>query len=53
MNVLYNIKQLSFALFEVWAFFRAFWLFIPLPLRLLLALSFGTVLLIGLLKMVV
>lgn len=51
MNVFYNVKQLFEGLQEFVDFFHGVWAALPLPCQLLLAFSFGVVLLLSLLKM--
>lgn len=52
MNVFYNIGQMFAGLQELVDLFHGVWGALPLPCQLLLSFSFGTVLLIGLIKMV-
>lgn len=52
MNVFYNIVQMFSGLDELMDFFHGVWSALPLPCQLLLSFSFGTALLIGLIKMV-
>ena len=52
MNVIHNVWQMFLGANELWLFFQGVWVALPLPCQLLLSFSFGTVLLIGLLKMV-
>lgn len=53
MNFFSNIVQMFVGAQQLVDFFHAFWSCLPVSCQLLIAFSFGTMLLLGLLKMVV
>jgi len=53
MNLFYNIIQMFQGMDEFIDMFHGVWSALPLPCQLLISFSFGSVLLVGLLKMVI